>query len=48
MHQKMHCKQSQVISTVATITNRKAVNIEFAQPPAVTVKNPEGDIFWFC
>ena len=26
----------------ATITNRKAVNIEYAQPPAVTVQNPEG------
>ena len=26
----------------ATIINRKAVNIEYAQPPAVTVKNPDG------
>jgi len=26
----------------ATIVNRKAVNIEYAQPPAITVKNPEG------
>ena len=26
----------------ATIINRKAVNIEYAQPPAITVKNPDG------
>ena len=26
----------------ATIINRKAVNIEYAQPPVVTVKNPDG------
>ena len=26
----------------ATIINRRAVNIEYAQPPAVTVKNPDG------
>ena len=26
----------------ATIINRKAVNIEYAQPPSVTVKNPDG------
>ena len=26
----------------ATIINRRAVNVEYAQPPAVTVKNPDG------
>ena len=26
----------------ATIINRRAVNIEYAQPPAITVKNPDG------
>ena len=26
----------------ATIINRKAVNVEYAQPPAITVKNPDG------
>ena len=26
----------------ATIINRRAVNVEYAQPPAITVKNPDG------
>ena len=26
----------------ATIVNRRAVNLEYAQPPAITVQNPEG------
>ena len=46
--QKTHASKIDIGKNVAgniynaTIINRRAVNVEYAQPPAVTVKNPDG------